>query len=397
MNSLVIIVTLFLTVYGIFHLYLLIKARKAFYLEGLGYFLLFTVLVFLLIAPINAHILERQGHSILALLMAWVGNLWMGMIFIFVWLSLPLDAYHLFMVLMQRLSNGDLTHLMLSRRQRFVLSALLTLVILGYGAYEAQNLQVNAITLRSPKLPADRQRIRVVQISDLHLGPMMFQARVKPIVEAVAAAKPDILVSTGDLLDGRIPDMVEIQQMLNAVKAPMGKFAVTGNHEYYAGLDLAATFTKAAGFTLLQNKSVVLDNGLAVVGVDDPAGGALDSSIEQTLLSGLPPGKFTLLLKHRPRAAPQSSALFDLQLSGHTHHGQMLPLGLLVRLRYPLDHGLLTFPEGSRIYTSSGAGTWGPPFRLMARPEITVIDLLPGAAVEQKTTGTNPASTGRKK
>lgn len=397
MNSLVIIVALFLSVYGIFHLYLLIKARKAFYLEGLSYFLLFTVLVFLLIAPINAHILERQGYTILALLMDWVGNLWMGMIFIFVWLSLPLDVYHLFMVLMQRLSNGELTHLMLSRRQRFILSALLTLLILGYGAYEAQNLQVNTITLRSPKLAADRQRIRVVQISDLHLGPMMFPARVKPIVDAAVAAKPDILVCTGDLLDGRIHDPVEILQVLNAIKAPMGKFAVTGNHEYYAGLDLAATFTKKAGFNLLQNKSVVLDNGLAVAGVDDPAGGTYDGGIEHKLLSDLPPGKFTLLLKHRPWVAPQSSTLFDLQLSGHTHHGQMLPLGLLVRLRYPLDHGLVILPAGSRIYTSRGAGTWGPPIRLMARPEITVIDLLPAAAAEKKPAGYKPGSTNQGK
>ena len=392
MNSLVIVVTLFLTVYGIFHLYLLVRARRAFYLEGLGYLLLFVVLVFFLVAPINSRILESQGHEILSLLMAWAGNLWMGMIFIFVWLSLPLDAYHLFMGLMQRLSNGDLTHLMLSRRQRFVLPAVLTFVVLGYGAYEAQHLHVNTVTLHTAKLAAGHDRIRLVQISDLHLGPMMFPTRLDPIVEAAAAAKPDILVSTGDLLDGHVPEAEEILKMLASIRAPLGKFAVTGNHEYYVGIEKAAAFTRRAGFTLLQNRSVVLENGLALAGEDDIAAGDIDPGKERNMLSALPGDKFTVLLKHRPFVDPGSRSLFDLQLSGHTHGGQMPPLDLLVKLRYPLGPGLVKLPGGSQLYTSLGAGTWGPPFRIMAPPEVTVIDILPAMQP-----GTKPPAAGGKK
>ena len=389
MRALIVFLALFLSIYGVLHLYVLIKARRAFYLEGLGYLLLFVILVFLLIAPIHARILEAQDRTILSLLMTWVGSLWMGMIFMFVCLSLPLDAYHLFMALMQRLSNDDLTHLMLSRRQRFVLPAVLTFLVLIYGAYEAQNIRVETVALKTPKLPGDQRPIRLVQISDLHLGPMMFPVRLRPIVEAIAAARPDILISTGDLLDGRIYSAAEIVSMLAAVPAPRGKFAVTGNHEYYAGLEEAAAFTRNAGFTLLQDQALMLDNGLALVGVNDPAGGALDGETEHKLLSSVPRERFTLLLKHRPVVEPGVGALFDLQLSGHTHQGQMMPFGLLIKLQYRLGHGLRALPSGSYIYTSRGAGTWGPPFRFLAPPEITVIDLLPEAAAPVRT----PAGT----
>jgi predicted MPP superfamily phosphohydrolase len=377
--SLVAVLSIFIGIYGLFHLYLLIKARRAFGLERSGNLLLFLVLVVLLIAPIYARILEKQGYEIFFLLMSWIGNLWMGMIFVFVWISLPLDIYHVFMSLMQRMSNADLINLMLSRRQRFMLPAVLTVFVLAYGVYEAQHIKVSPITLHSAKLPPASKRVRIVQISDLHLGPMTFPARLQPVIDAVAEAKPDILVSTGDLIDGRLYHSAEVFELLASLQAPLGKFAVTGNHEYYAGLVSAEDFTQNAGFRLLHNQKVILDNGLAIVGVDDPASGDQVNHIETVLLSSVPKDNFTILLKHRPTVNPMASAFFDLQLSGHTHGGQMMPFGLMVKLMYPLKAGLLKLSSGSYLYTSRGTGTWGPPFRLLAPPEVAVIDLLPAA------------------
>ena len=391
MSGLVILLAIFLSVYGAVHLYLLIKLRRAYYLEGPGYVLLFVVLAYLMLAPIHASILESQGYSILALVSAWIGYCWMGLLFIFLCLALPIDAYHLFMSALQSIANADLTHLMLSRRQSFTFAAAATLIVALYGAFEAQQIHIEQVTLHSPKIPPALERIRIVQISDLHLGPMMFPARVVPIAEAAKAARPDLLVCTGDLVDGRIYQPNVIEQLLLSIPAPLGKFAVTGNHEFYFGIEKAKTFIQQAGFTLLQGESRLIKDALCVVGVDDPTGGKKENAVESAVLAQQPKDRFTLLLKHRPVVEKTSLGRFDLQLSGHTHGGQIFPFGLVLKWRYPMGHGLHELNSQSKIYISRGSGCWGPPLRVLAPPEVTIIDLLPANTPSQlkKTGGKN--------
>ena len=375
--SLIAFVALFFCTYGLMHLYMLIKLRRAFYFEGLGYIFLFIILLFLMIAPIHYRILEAQEYHILSLLMAWIGNLWMGLLFIMVCLCLPLDLYHIIMASLQNLLDKDLTHLVLSRRQRFVIPALISIGILCYGVYEAHTIRTQTVTLRSAKIPAQKGKIRIVQISDLHMGPMTFAARLEPVVNAINAAAPDILVSTGDLVDGRLQDEATLTTMLAKIKTPLGKYAVSGNHEYYAGRESADAITEKCGFTLLHQRSVDVNGAITLAGVDDPAGGDGSAGSEHKLLEKAPPGRFTVLLKHRPTVSPDSKGLFDLQLSGHTHKGQIFPFGFVVGLRYPQLEGLYEPFAGSHLYISGGAGTWGPPIRIAAPPEITIIDLYP--------------------
>jgi hypothetical protein len=168
--------------------------------------------------------------------------------------------------------------------------------------------------------------------------------------------------------------------MIAAVPAKAGKFAVTGNHEYYAGLDQALEFTRKAGFTMLRNQSVTLPAGITISGVDDPAGRGRGlpavAPSELQILSFLSPQQFQLLLKHRPLIAESGTSHFDLQLSGHVHKGQIFPFNLLVRMKFPIPCGTTTTRNGSTIHVSRGSGTWGPPMRLFAPPEVTVIDII---------------------
>jgi predicted MPP superfamily phosphohydrolase len=156
-------------------------------------------------------------------------------------------------------------------------------------------------------------------------------------------------------------------------------FAVTGNHEFYAGLPQALSFTEQAGFRLLRNEAISLDNALTLAGVDDPAalhGVERKGVPEHDLLQGVSRGRFTVLLKHRPVMDTTSLGLFDLQLSGHVHKGQIFPFNLLTHLFYPVKMGFSTYANGSSLYVSRGTGTWGPPIRFLAPPEITVITLV---------------------
>ena len=377
MSRLIVFLSLYFSIYGSAHLYLLIKWRRAFYLQGIEYFFLFVVLTFLLLAPINARMLESQGYMLASLAMSWIGFLWLGFIFIYVCLALPLDAYHLLMRAGQRLTDADWTGLMLSRRQSVGLVVILTLGLMAYGAVEAYRIRVETLTLHS-RLPLSKARIRIVQISDVHLGPMLYPMRLTPIIDAVEQAKPDILVCSGDLIDGPLLSPASTAAALANLTAPMGKYAVTGNHEFYYGIDRASEFIKEAGFTLLRNKTVLVGKHMSITGVDDPAGGrAANQPTETQLAAALPRNRFALLLKHRPLIDPETKGAFDLQLSGHTHEGQIFPFNLVIRLFYPWDHGWHRIGDHSSLYTSRGTGTWGPPIRILAPPEITVIDIVP--------------------
>jgi uncharacterized protein len=366
----------FLCVYGSLHLYLLVKVRRAYHVEGWGHILLVMVLLFLMLTPIQARLLDVQGHALSALMMTWIGYLWMGYVFIFVCLAIPLDAYHSAAATLQQLFNADWTHIMLSRRQNMALTAAVTAGLMLYGAYAAFQVPVNHITLPSTKVPEAAGRVRIVQISDLHLGPMTYPGRLGPILNAIREARPDVLVSTGDLVDGPLRDGATVAGLLRALPAPMGKFAVIGNHEFYLGIQSATQFTQSAGFTLLRGESVQLADGIVLAGVDDPTGGRPQGATENALLAAVPDDHFAILLKHRPVLEHADDRRFDLQLSGHTPKGQIFPFGLLIGLVYPLKAGWHPSGPGSHIHVNRGTGTWGPPIRILAPPEITVIDLV---------------------
>lgn len=372
--------TIFLCVYGSLHLYVLVKVRRALYLEGLGYAFLLVVLAFLMFAPIEARVLGAQGYPNFSLFMSWIGYLWMGYIFLFVCIAIPIDTYHLVINSFRQLFEVDWTDLMLSRRQNLSIVTLAAAGLMLYGVVVAYRVPVQKVTLHSAKIPQSVGRIRLVQISDLHLGHMIYPGRLSPILAALRETQPDIIVSTGDLIDGPVRNEPEIALILKSIPAPLGKFAVTGNHEHYAGLQRALAFTRDAGFRMLDGQSVVVKDLIVIAGVGDAESQKEDTATEVGLVAGLPPGKFSVLLKHRPIVADITKGNFDLQLSGHTHGGQIFPFSLLIKLFYPMVEGLSPMGANGHLYLSRGTGTWGPPVRILAAPEITVFDLLPARA-----------------
>jgi predicted MPP superfamily phosphohydrolase len=247
--------------------------------------------------------------------------------------------------------------------------------IMVYGTFEARQIHTETVVLSSSKIPPSSNPMRIVQISDMHLGLMLYPGRLANMTAAIKAARPDLLVSTGDLMDSRIPGADTAAQALNAIAAPLGKFAVTGNHEFYAGIEQAVLFTRQAGFTLLRGNAVKVNDYLTIAGVDDPTGGRTQLTNEKDLLNGLPAHRFTILLKHRPEIDPTVQKHIDLQLSGHTHKGQIFPFTYVIQSRYRFIEGLHRIAAGPYLYVSRGTGTWGPPVRFLARPEITVFEL----------------------
>ncbi len=373
----VMFLTVFLCIYGAFHLYFLVKARRAFRLTGLSYTFLLVMVLFLFLAPIQARVIGSLGYATVSMLITWIGYLWMGFIFLFVCVSIPLDGYHLLVTGIRELFDAGWSGILLLRRQSFMLASTITIGLMVYGAVSAYQVRIEHLTSYTNKIPADSKGIRIVQISDLHLGLMSYPGRLAPLLAAIRAALPDVLVCTGDLVDGPLRNEIEVARTLKALPAPLGKFAVTGNHEYYAGIVKALDFIKEAGFQVLNNESVLVNKTIIIAGVEDATARKEESAVETKLLAPLPADKFILLLKHRPEVPKSSQGRFDLQLSGHTHNGQIFPFNYLVQLKYPMMKGLFDIGGNSRLYVNRGTGTWGPPLRIFSPSELTIIDLLP--------------------
>ena len=369
----------FFLLYSSLHLYIFIKIKGALSPGTLITIFLILFMAVMVIAPVIVRVSERHGFEPSARLISYIGYTWMGLVFLFFSFSLAIDLYRLFIHASGLILQRKLSYLLPSPRTVFVITLLITAAIALYGYFEARYIRNETIIIKSPKIPKEVGTLTIAQISDVHLGLIVREERLKRILREVKRAEPDILVSTGDLVDGQIGNLTGLAELLNAINPRYGKFAITGNHEFYAGLEQAVHFTDKAGFTILRGEAADIAGIINIAGIDDPTGrqfGLFRGISDRALLSELPREKFTLLLKHMPVIEGNASGLFDLQLSGHTHKGQIFPFTLITRLFFQNYSGLTHLPNNSYLYVSRGSGTWGPPIRFLSPPEVTVIKLV---------------------
>ncbi len=371
----------FLSVYGAVHLYLFFKARSALS-PGVGLSLVMALfLVAMVVAPIAVRLLDRHGLPLASRYLAYISYTWMGLIFFFFWMSICLDVFNVSMRILALLPGSVTSRFVLTGKNSFVLLTLGVVILGVWSALSAWQIRLERVALQTTKLPAGKGTLTIAQISDVHLGLMVGERRMSRIIRLLERAKPDVLVCSGDLVDAQMERFNNLATMLAKIEAPLGKFAVMGNHEFYAGVGQSERFLKAAGFMLLRNQEYSQDGLFRLVGMDDPVGrnrykeeGASIRS-ETDLLARSNSQVFTILLKHRPTVESESLGHFDLQLSGHTHGGQIFPFNLVVQHFYPKQNGLYQLDKDSRLYVSRGTGTWGPPMRFLSPPAVTLIEI----------------------
>jgi hypothetical protein len=375
----------FFFAYGLFHVYAFFRARAALTLSFRTNIFIAIFMLIMVLAPFIINFSERHGFELFARVMSYIGYIWMGVLFLFVTSSLLFEIYRLVIYLAALISRKNLATMFPSAGFSFFIPLVLSIAVGTYGFFEARNVRTEQVTIRTSKLPDNISRFKIVQISDVHIGLIIREERLKRIVNEVKLAEPDILVSTGDLVDGQINRLAGLEEILNEINPRYGKFAITGNHEFYAGIDQALDFTMKAGFKLLRGKWVSVEGIINIAGVDDRTfytAGLSENITEKALLTGLDHNKFTLLLKHRPFVDNDSIGLFDLQLSGHTHKGQIFPFTLITKMFFPHQSGILNLINNSILYVSRGTGTWGPPIRFLSPPEVTVIELVRESGIQ---------------
>lgn len=367
----------FFTLYAALHAYLFVKAWYAFRLRPLTGYIIALSLLFCVFMPLFVRALEQGGQEPIARAFAYAGYMWMAAIFIFFATSLVIDIGRLCVIMAASLFKFGLPATMHSSFVLFVIPVAVSVFTVAYGYHEAVSIRTERVHIETSKLPAGIEKMTVVQISDVHLGLVNRERMLKRVVAAIKDACPDMVVSTGDLVDGQINDIDGLSGMLRDIKPRYGKYAIMGNHEFYAGVGVSEDFTRKAGFRMLRNEGITIDGIMNVAGVDDDAGRRWPgrrSPGERSLLEGLPRHLFTIFLKHRPVVSASSQGLFDIQLSGHTHGGQVYPFNYITRISFRRIAGLYPLKNGSLLYVSRGTGTWGPPIRFLTPPEVTVIE-----------------------
>ena len=303
---------------------------------------------------------------------------WLGMTWLAVWWYLLVGVCVLGLVsLALRWRRRDRRPVL---RVGSVVVAIVALGSSAYGLGEAAMPAVTRVTVASADLPAAVDGTKVALVTDLHVGPIRDARFTRRVVQAINAAEPDLVVLGGDLADGRVDQVGDALAPLAELRAPLGVVAVPGNHEYLSGQpEQWLSLWERLGVTVLRNSSVVVGRGGAtftVAGLTDPQGSRFGAAPDAgTALAGTDPAGFTLLVAHQPRQALDVQGRgVDLQLSGHTHGGQLWPFTYLVRLQQPMTAGRATIGDVP-VLTSRGAGAWGPPVRVLAPPEIPLITL----------------------
>lgn len=371
-SAFLIFISIVLLAYGLINLYIF---RRTVGLTG-QWKNIYTLFFWLLVIMYPAgRILERQAASWLSDVMIWMGSFWLAiMVYAFLWVLL-VDIIRLVSFISPALRVWLAG---VSPQLKLGMGIFLVLVPVIAGYINANQTRLKYLELQAP---IDR-KLRVTFLSDIHLGTTAGRAKINRITRLVQDSRPDIVVFGGDVLDEDVGQVLrkKIGFELLHLKAPLGVFAVTGNHEYIGGAEQAVNFLKSNGIRLLLDDWVVIDSTLVIAGRKDKDGARFGGGTRKTvaeLMEGIPQKFPVILVDHQPfEIDEKANARVFLNLSGHTHHGQLWPLQLITRAVYEKSYGYMA-RSGSHFYISCGAGTWGPPIRTTSRPEVVVIDLIP--------------------
>jgi len=307
------------------------------------------------------------GTGALAATTEFFGMLWMGTLFLLFIPLLTADIVTLFGLLLPRIAPAI-------RGWALVIGAVLSLIALVQGLRPpvVQNYEV-----RIPELPQAMDKTVIVAMSDLHLGSIIGKRWLAARVARIKEERPDLVVFLGDIFEGHGQPDKDLFSILRRLSAPLGVWAVAGNHEFHGNRKGSMRLFEETGIRFLRNRWVELRPGLILAGVDDLTTkhrAGLEGDFISQALTGRPPGA-TLLLSHTPwEAEKAASAGANLMLCGHTHGGQIWPFGYLARLTYPLLAGRYEV-GGMPVIVSRGTGTWGPRMRLWRPGEILRVTL----------------------
>ena len=259
-----------------------------------------------------------------------------------------------------------------------ILAVVSLIVLLGH--LNAINTRVKEISLTIPKRVSGNHQMKILMVSDIHLGGLIGENREKELVRIIKNQQPELVLLCGDLVDGDIGQVLrkKLGSHIQEIVAPMGVYAIPGNHEYIGGISKTLPYLESIRIKVLRDQTIVLPNGIQLIGRDDRDSGRMGNARQlplSELMAGIDKKYPIIVLNHQPFNLDEAvKEGVDLQLSGHTHHGQLWPFNYLTEAIFDESWGFLKKGD-TNFYVSSGFGSWGPPVRIGNTPEVVVFYL----------------------
>jgi predicted MPP superfamily phosphohydrolase len=367
----------FLAIYVLINAYIYFRGFAALSGEGRWVIALKLVFVALVVAFPVMHSLEDGLNGPFWNSVNLIGSFWVvGMVYFFL-IVLFSDIVRL----IDRLVPIIQTRLKGDRRRAgrivFLGSVAVVVFIVFFGWLNTRFVRVENLQVDLAKLPKANNPTTVVFASDFHIGPTIHEKQAQSFVDEINAQNPDIILIGGDLVEGSVDGLGRMSEILAGLRAPLGVYAVLGNHEYHGGPEKTEAFMRSAGITVLRDGVVTFPGIVNLVGLDDPRSGAKKTPVPDLVAKG-DPSLPTILLTHRPvNLEEYARDGIDLMLAGHSHHGQFFPLTIVTDFVYTVSYGYARIGP-MQVYVTSGLGTWGPPVRILTHPEIVRITLVNG-------------------
>ncbi|MFZ0391440.1 MAG: metallophosphoesterase [Calditrichia bacterium] len=371
--------TIVLIIYAAINFYILRRGWQA--LEGTGgnRLLFLYGFLFLVLAYPAGRFLEHMSRNIITDLLLKLGSFYLGLMVYLFFLLLIIDLFRLANHFVHFFPAAMESHPQKSAQFAFLGVTLLVLVI-GISAFiNALHPRVRTFDLTVAKTANGMENLRIVMASDIHLGTIIHNDRLLQMVNKINNLNPDIILLPGDVVDEDIGPLKDqgMNASLKKLRAPFGVYAVTGNHEYFGGVKSAVNYLEGGNITFLQDSVIRINDSFYLAGRKDLTAqrwGQGRKPLEE-ILQGIDRSLPVIMMDHQPFHLEQAQQNeVDLQLSGHTHHGQLYPFNYITEKIFEVSWGYKQ-KGNTHYYVSCGAGTWGPPMRLGNRPEIVVINL----------------------
>lgn len=342
---------------------------------------IFVVLFWLIVLAYPAgRIIEKIAISGFSNWLTWIGALWLASMAYFFFSLVLLDVVRLINRFAPFFPEAVNTNYGLAKliTGAVICIAVFTTVILGF--INAKTPQVSSVNIKANKQNIAGKELNIVAISDIHLGTIITNSRIEKIVDKINSLNPDIVLMPGDVLDEDLAPVIEnnLGENLKQIKSKYGIYAVTGNHEYIGGVEPAVKYLREHGVNVLRDSAVLIDNSFYIIGREDISTRGFRGIKRKPLdeiVENLDKSKPLIMLDHQPfklEEAEQND--IDLQISGHTHHGQLWPFNYVTKKVYELSWGYKQ-KGNTHYYVSCGAGTWGPPVKVGNISEIVNIKL----------------------
>jgi len=376
--GILIFITIFFAITGLISYYIFKRGLQAIP-PGSAWRLFYTVVFWIVaVSFIAGRLLENHIPAVLAHPLTWIGSFWLAALLYFLIAVVLLDLL--------RLANHFLHFFPAAVIQNYaqakcltsaVVIAAVALLLLG-GYINSLKPRIKKLDLAVAKKSAPLKSLNLVVVSDIHLGNIVGRSRLDSIVHKINDLNPDVVLMPGDIVDEDLAPVIRqnLGEALLKIRSRFGVYAVTGNHEYIGGVEEACRYLTDHKITMLRDESVKIAEALYIVGREDRSknrspGGSRKSLAE--LMAAVDKAYPVILMDHQPFGLEEAANQgVDLQLSGHTHNGQLWPLNYIVHSIYEISWGYKRI-AGTHYYVSVGVGTWGPPVRIGNHPEIANI------------------------